>query len=143
MGDLSSNFSRSEFECKCCGEARVDADLVAALQELRDLAKAPVFVVSGYRCPKHNAAVGGAKASQHMQGKAADIVIKGLSPYQVYRLAEKVEAFKNGGLGMYPQHGFVHVDVRGHKARWAKLHGRQVSIAEAMASEGGDGNGTV
>ena len=143
MGDLSENFSRSEFGCKCCGEANVDPDLVAALQELRDLAGSPLIVISGYRCPKHNAAVGGAKKSQHMLGKAADIVIKDLTPYQVYRLAEKVAAFKNGGMGMYPQNGFVHVDVRGHKARWAKLHGRTVSIAEAMKNEGGEGNGTV
>ena len=80
MGDLSQNFSRSEFMCKCCGEAKVEPGLVAALQELRDLAGAPITVISGYRCPKHNAAVGGAKASQHMLGKAADIVIKGKTP---------------------------------------------------------------
>ncbi len=138
MGDLSENFSRSEFGCRCCGEAKVDPGLIAALQKLRDLAGAPITVISGYRCPKHNAAVGGAKRSQHMLGKAADIVIKGLTPFETYRLAEKVEAFSNGGMGLYPGHGFVHVDVRGHKARWAKLHGRSVSVSEAMKSEGGD-----
>ncbi len=63
---------------------------------------------------------------------------------QVYdALAERIEAFKNGGMGLYPSHGFVHVDVRGHRSRWAKLHGRSVSVAEAMKSEGGEGNGTV
>ena len=143
MGDVSLNFSRSEFKCKCCGETKVDAHLVAALQELRDLAKVPITVISGYRCPKHNSAVGGAKASQHMLGKAADIVIKGLTPFEMFRLAERIEAFKNGGMGLYPSHGFVHVDVRGHRSRWAKLHGRSVSVAEAMKSEGGEGNGTV
>ncbi len=143
MGDLSENFSRSEFGCRCCGEAEVDHNLILALQEVRDLAEAPVVVISGYRCPKHNAAVSGAKRSQHMLGTAADIKIKGLTPFQTFRLAEKIEAFKSGGMGLYPQHGFVHVDVRGRKARWAKLHGRSVSIAQAMNSEGGEANGTV
>ena len=33
----------------------------------------PITVNSGYRCPKLNDAVGGAKNSQHMRGEAADI----------------------------------------------------------------------
>ena len=32
-----------------------------------------ITVNSGYRCSKLNAAVGGAKTSQHMRGEAADI----------------------------------------------------------------------
>jgi hypothetical protein len=33
----------------------------------------PYKINSGYRCPALNAAVGGAKNSQHMKGQAADI----------------------------------------------------------------------
>jgi len=79
MGDLSRNFSRSEFACRCCGKADIDPRLVDALQELRDLANAPIRVSSGYRCSEHNRAVGGAKQSRHLRGHAADIVIKSLS----------------------------------------------------------------
>lgn len=43
------------------------------LQPIRDKWGEPIIVTSGYRCPKLNAAVGGAKASQHMLGQAADI----------------------------------------------------------------------
>lgn len=43
------------------------------LQPIRDKWGQPIIVTSGYRCPKLNAAVGGAKASQHMLGQAADI----------------------------------------------------------------------
>jgi len=60
MGDLTRNFSRSEFACPCCGRADVDMRLVEALQELRDLAGVPVRVNSGFRCAKHNREVGGA-----------------------------------------------------------------------------------
>ena len=35
---------------------------------------APITVTSGYRCPALNAAIGGAKDSQHMRGEAADFI---------------------------------------------------------------------
>ena len=43
------------------------------LQPLRDKYGKPIIVDSGYRCPKLNQAVGGAKTSQHLYGQAADI----------------------------------------------------------------------
>ncbi len=43
------------------------------LDPLREMYGKPITVNSGYRCPKLNAAVGGAKSSQHMRGEAADI----------------------------------------------------------------------
>lgn len=43
------------------------------LQPLRDKFGEPIIVDSGYRCPKLNTAVGGAKTSQHLYGQAADI----------------------------------------------------------------------
>ena len=43
------------------------------LQPLRDAYGKPILVTSGYRCPALNAAVRGARGSQHMLGEAADI----------------------------------------------------------------------
>ncbi len=43
------------------------------LDPLREAWGAPIIVTSGYRCPKLNATVGGAKSSQHLKGEAADI----------------------------------------------------------------------
>lgn len=83
-----------------------------------------IKIISGYRSPAHNAAVGGAKASQHMQGRAADIAVDGIVPSEVHakllELAQTGEV-SIGGLGLYP--GWVHVDVRprpadGHLAQW-------------------------
>ena len=35
-----------------------------------------MVVTSGYRCPIHNAAIGGAAESQHIYGTAADIAVR-------------------------------------------------------------------
>ena len=50
-------------------------DLVAnVLDKLRSEWGRPIIVTSGYRCKELNAAVGGARYSQHLKGQAADIV---------------------------------------------------------------------
>ena len=143
MGDLSRNFSRSEFACRCCGKADIDPRLVDALQELRDLANAPIRVTSGYRCLEHNRVVGGAKQSRHLRGHAADIVIKSFSVTGMYELAEQVAAFRNGGIGVYPERGFIHADIREGRTRWGHLDGKYVSLEEAMKTNGGDRNAAV
>lgn len=48
------------------------------LEEIRTALKVPLHVDSGYRCAVVNAAVGGARNSAHMDGRAADIVPVGL-----------------------------------------------------------------
>ncbi len=117
MGDLTKNFSRREFACKCCGETGpLSMELVEGLQELRDKVGVPLHVVSGYRCDKHNDAIGGAKRSQHKEAKAADVATRTHTPSQLYAFAEEIDVFNNGGMGLY--RGFTHLDVREHKARW-------------------------
>lgn len=134
MGDLSQHFSRQEFACHCgCGEDQVSPALVEALEQLRAAAgNVPVSIISGRRCLRHNAQVGGSKDSQHLQGRAADLVIHGLPLEALFDLAAGVPMFRNGGIGLYPGQGFIHVDVRGHAARWGQVGGRYVSIAEAL-----------
>lgn len=52
----------------------MDPYLITLLQQVRDGFGFPMKVTSGYRCPKHNKAVGGSDNSDHMQGKAVDIL---------------------------------------------------------------------
>jgi zinc D-Ala-D-Ala carboxypeptidase len=118
VGDLSKNFSQREFACHCgCGGADVEPELVEHLQELRDLIGKPVIVVSGFRCKAHNTAVEGAINSQHLVGRAGDVRVKGISPTEIARLAETIDAFRDGGISIYDT--FTHLDVRPDgPARW-------------------------
>ncbi len=56
------------------------------LQPLRDEVKRPIYVSSGYRCPKVNKAIGGARTSQHIKGEAADIQIAGITTDEICRI---------------------------------------------------------
>lgn len=118
MGDLTKNFNRAEFACKgqnCCGNsAPVSVRLVHAIQALRDKLGVPLTINSGFRCVKHNKAVGGAASSQHLYGTAADIKAKGITPAELFGIAEQLGLFD--GIGLYDWG--IHVDVRGVKARW-------------------------
>lgn len=118
MGDLSEHFSSVEFACPCCDLRAVKPTLVAALQVLRYLAGVPIHITSGCRCRRWNTLKGGGIRSQHLKGRAADIVITGLEPEEMKDLALDVPAFRDGGIGVYPENGFIHVDVRGRRARW-------------------------
>jgi uncharacterized protein YcbK (DUF882 family) len=77
----------------------------------------PITVNSGYRCPKHNAEVGGASNSFHLRAYAADITVAGLTPRQVQiELNRAASPVASSGLGAYAT--FTHVDRRGTRARW-------------------------
>ena len=122
---LTTNFSLSEFN-KHNFEVPNDVlrnliELAKNLQVLRDEVKKPIKITSGYRSPEHNAKIGGAKASQHITGKAADIKIEGMTPKQVAAVIEKLIAagkITEGGIGIYKT--WIHYDIRGTKARWTK-----------------------
>lgn len=74
MGDLTKNFSRSEFACKCgCGVAMAPPHLLEALQQARDEIDSPIRINSGFRCTEHNKAVGGSEDSEHLTGEAVDL----------------------------------------------------------------------
>lgn len=68
-----------------------DALALAQLKRLCDLileplrldVGRPVIVQSGFRSLKVNALVGGSRTSHHMEGRAADIIVPGMTPLEV------------------------------------------------------------
>jgi zinc D-Ala-D-Ala carboxypeptidase len=115
MGDLTEHFSSAEFACRCgCGAARVEDRLVEALQALRDVVGRPVRVTSGVRCEAHNRAVGGAEGSQHLSGRAADIVVGGVAPVAIGWIGRTLRRFS--GIRIYES--WTHLDVREGERWW-------------------------
>lgn len=113
---VSKNFKVKEFACTDGTDPIfVDSELVNVLQKIRNHFGRAVTITSAYRTPSRNKAVGGQAYSQHLYGRAADIKVKGVAPKTVAAYAEKLLP-KSGGIGIYST--FVHIDVRGTKARW-------------------------
>jgi uncharacterized protein YcbK (DUF882 family) len=119
---MSKNwFIPEEFECQCKNkrcvgkepQMRMNPLLLQALNRVREEFKKPIIVTSGFRCPDHNKAIGGAIKSQHLQGTAADIRPasgKKEDLEELYQLCKKELGFT--GLGDGRPKNFVHVDVR-------------------------------
>ena len=113
---LSPHFKLIEFACEDeTGLVLVHPALIEGLEQLRARFGVAVQILSGYRTPSHNLAIGGATRSRHMLGLAADVKITGIRPEFVAGAAERLGF---SGIGQY--RGFTHVDVRLGKARWDK-----------------------
>jgi uncharacterized protein YcbK (DUF882 family) len=112
---VAAHFHQEEFDCPCaeCAgtHAAISPRLIESLEELRAQLDSRLVITSGYRCPAHNARVGGAPPSKHLLGIAVDVLPpRGFSPDTLAATAKKIPLFANGGIGVYKKH--VHLDVR-------------------------------
>ena len=106
---LSKNFKKSEFKCRDGTDVPDDLmnnvrELVENLQIIRDYINTPIHVISGYRTPKYNRRIGGARKSQHMKAKAADLRVKGMTPKELREIIIcliKEGKIKTGGVGLH------------------------------------------
>ena len=109
----------------------MDQTLIKILDETRRQIGVPLHCSSGFRCPSHNSAVGGAKGSKHLDKIAADITFgrrayrTGTNILRLFVIMEKIGRDYGGlGLGIYPT--WVHVDTRTldgtRAARWSKFN---------------------
>lgn len=123
---LAPAFKVREFRCRDGSDTiMVDEALTVLLQAIREHFNKPITITSGYRTAAHNAAVGGAKSSQHLLGRAADFYVEGVPVATVAAYAETLLPGR-GGIGRYPKDakhpkrvtGWVHIDTRTNKSRW-------------------------
>lgn len=121
------NFRPAEFLCKCKGQyckgspkdVSATRHLAWVLQQIRDLANRPMTINSAYRCEKWNKKVGGKPDSEHLKGRAADVVCDGVYPGDLADMIQDLidaRRIPNGGLGRYET--FTHYDIRETPARW-------------------------
>ena len=139
-GDLTDNFSRWEFACKCgCGFDQIEMNLVEQIQRFRDLLwiatgkEIPLTISSGIRCEAYNEKIGGTKHSYHMAGMAVDIVIGDNCPSinpvwvggRILQIAHKLKLILLGAIGVYPARKFMHLDIRGGTfTTWTNIKGQ-------------------
>jgi hypothetical protein len=144
---VSPHFQLKQFLCKQTGGypkyVVLNERLLQRLEQLLELVNASgysastFYVMSGYRTPSYNRAIGNVLFSRHTWGSAADVFVDenhdgrmddlngdGKSDQRdatvLYRLFDGPQ--NGGGLGKYEatrSHGpFVHVDIRDRTARW-------------------------
>jgi len=126
MGDVSDNFDRDEYACKCgCGFDVVDKELNIIHEDLRNHFRKPVVHNSVCRCYSHNEKVqfefkkdyvAGTSTSDHLYGKGSDTVVRGVSPAKVYQYLDN--KYPNS-LGLGNAKTFTHIGVRPYRARWS------------------------
>ncbi len=152
---VSPHFQLGQFICKQSGaypkylvlRERLVLKLELILEKINEAGYRyeTLHVMSGYRTPHYNQAIGNVKYSRHLWGGAADIFVDGApldgmmddlnrdgkidyrDADMVYEIIDRMYgkpwyAHFLGGLAKYKKtlsHGpFVHVDVRGTRARW-------------------------
>lgn len=70
----------------------------------------PIEVLSGYRTPEWNRKIGGARDSQHTQGRALDLKPP-IAIDEFYRIIKDIaKVTKIRGIGKYKK--FIHIDIR-------------------------------
>jgi hypothetical protein len=99
-------FKESEFDCPCCGQNKMNKAFLYELDIARDRAGVSFKITSGYRCKKHNKAIGGVDNSAHTKGCGADIEIKN-SPDR-YKKIDALLGIHFNRIGIAKT--FIHVD---------------------------------
>jgi len=112
MGDLTANFNRAEYACKCgCGKDDIKDELAMKVQQVRDVLQRGIKINSGVRCPDHNYSIAANPTSSHIGGWAADLSYSGSA--QRYELLNAImPIFDRVGIAKT----FIHVDVDTNKS---------------------------
>lgn len=110
---LWPNFTPRELASKGDGSLKIDVDALNRLQHARNILGGPIIVNAAYRDPKHNASVGGASKSLHLEGRAFDIAIEDSNKNKLIAIFKEV-GFTGFGVN-YTTH--IHIDT-GKERTW-------------------------
>lgn len=105
---MSVNIDVKNFACPDCGANNMDSKFLDRLSTIQFGMRGTLVITSGYRCPAHNAAVGGSPTSQHLQGLAADIACNDANK----RMLIVSLAVRSNLTGIGVAKSFVHLDLR-------------------------------
>lgn len=92
--------------------------LAEMLETIRESWGKPIYITSGYRCKKLNSLVGGASTSDHMYGRAADIVTTSRTKKELKELHNLICAmYQNGFLPnlyqcIWEKDSWIHLSFR-------------------------------
>lgn len=107
--DSSKHFRAYEFDSPDSPGSglMMNQEFVERLDKMRDAMGMPLSVVSGFRTPTHNNAVGGEPNSAHLRGLAVDFAAIGSSSRASIIIAAVQAGFSRIGIGT----SFVHIDT--------------------------------
>lgn len=111
--DRWPNFTPERIACRHCGELLIDPEALDRLQAARWVPSGgPLVIWSAYRCPIHNALVGGAPRSMHKYGRAFDVRTS-----VAQRDDHERRAIAAGFTGFGYYRNFLHIDT-GRRRSW-------------------------
>jgi len=121
MKYIADYITEQEYRCVCCSAYPPDFDpddiilpyrmLFDSFKWIREAWGKPIRITSGYRCPMHNAMVGGRVMSAHMFGLALDLDCDDID--EVYELDDVIATITPDlRRGRYTDSGtFIHIDT--------------------------------
>lgn len=118
-GRAFTDYARQTTDLGAFDEGQLSPAAQGVVRSIRDESGVPSLqVTSGFRSPTKNAAVGGAKGSQHIQGNAVDISLRGLTEAQKAAVLDTAAKAGARGVGIYNGGTTLHVDTRPDAAFW-------------------------
>ena len=105
---LTKNFRLSEFGDVPKKYIDNITEVAVELQKVRDILCNPIIITSGYRSPEYNKAIGGARHSQHLFGKAADSKMLGVDSKEYLAYLIRYTDFNGFGIS----DSYIHSDTR-------------------------------
>jgi hypothetical protein len=141
MGNLSEHFNNQDFACtcgQCRNEYSISLTLVGILEDVACKFALQPTITRGYVCDTNEIKEIGPKKNYHGNGKAVDFTVPKEKIAEVFRYLETFPEIS--GLGLDPQAGSIHVDLRDKEpVTWIVHRGEQDAITPELREQYGLG----